>query len=67
MDKKVEKLKDLYPKVFTEDGSVRLCGREACTALIEVCEQISGEVCGDKTRGYIHTEKVKAIYKQYVS
>lgn len=67
MDEKIKKLKELFTKVFNEDGSVKLCGREACVEIIEVCEQLSGEVCGDKIRGYMYTDKIEEVYKKYTN
>lgn len=68
MDKEkidVTQLKALYEKVFDENGNVTLCGRENCVELINICEQLSGEVCGNKTRGYMYTDKIKEVYKKY--
>lgn len=55
----------LYEKVFDSNGKVKVCGREACLALIVKCEEICGEPCGDKTRAFMYLRKIKRVYRNY--
>lgn len=47
---------DLFSIVFTPDGEVKVCGREACQAMIKRLEAIYGDTgaYGDKETGKLN-------------
>lgn len=50
---------DAAKKVFNEDGTIRVCGRDAVRTLIEAAEQIdSTRDFGDKEIGRMNVETV---------
>lgn len=59
-----EELEMAYNKVFDAQGNVRACGREACIALIELCEQLQpGNDFGDKRTGEMKVSDIRFIYE----
>lgn len=59
----------LYHAVFTEDGTVRACGRNACQKLIEACNIITSSreednLFGDIRTGFLKPEKIINLAKE---
>ncbi len=53
-------MKKLYQEVFNEDGTIKLCGREKCSELIEALSgKYPEEDFGNKKTGMINVEKIK--------
>lgn len=52
-------------KVFDTDGSIRLCGRDAVSTLIEAAEQIdSTRNFGDKEIGRMNVDTVRELLEE---
>lgn len=59
-----ERLQKAYRKVFDEHGNVRACGRKACIALIEECEERDPNTnYGNTKTGEMRTGVIKMLYK----
>lgn len=56
--------RELYNRVFDENGEIKLCGREACKELIRACEEMTGEVgkFGSTETGFMEPEAIKALF-----
>lgn len=51
-----------YNEVFSEDGKIKVCGREACKRLIETAYEINPNVdYGNKQTGFMNVESLKAL------
>ena len=60
MSKDIDKVKELYPVVFSPSGDVKLCGRDNCINLMEALSRIfDGVDFGDLNTGYMNTDIVK--------
>lgn len=57
-------IKELYNRVFDENGNVRLCGREACEELIYALEEQTGIECGNEDTGMMDTEQIKVALQE---
>ena len=58
------KLKKAYETVFNKDGTMKVCGREACKNLIEACQTIDPETYfGDMETGMICLDNFEQIKK----
>ena len=56
-------LRELYDRVFHEDGTAKLCGREACKNLIiKLQEKFPGEDFGNLDTGMMN---VNNIHKKF--
>lgn len=55
---------DRYNNVFDTNGNVKLCGRDACIALIDVCNKIipNGNY-GDNLTGMMNTSNILSLYR----
>ena len=66
----MEDIKDFmlkYEKVFDEHGNIRLCGRNACSDLIEACQRISSDkfvYYGNISTGFMEIDNIKNLYKE---
>ena len=61
----LEKFIEKYNAVFDEEGKIKACGRYACMALINACEEITGRKgdFGDPETGYTKPEAIKDLYQ----
>jgi hypothetical protein len=49
--------------VFDEDGNIKVCGREACKALIRECEDRCPDIdFGDSETGMMNVENIKKMF-----
>ena len=56
-------LRILFHNVFDENEEVKLCGRDACKALIIAMEETyPGESFGNRETGFIDIFKIKRFY-----
>lgn len=56
------KFMELYNKVFNPDGSVKLCGRDACMDLIIICNSIdSGVNYGNVATGVMNIKAIQSL------
>lgn len=56
---------EIARKVFNADGSIRLCGRDAVSALIEAAEQIdSTRNFGDKEIGRMNVDTIRELLEE---
>ena len=55
---------DRYNNVFDTNGNVKLCGRDACIDLIDVCNKIipNGNY-GDNLTGMMNTSNILSLYR----
>lgn len=59
----------LYNQVFTEEGEVKICGREKCKKLIRFCvkEYAKNHTdvidFGDEKTGFMNIENIKKFYQ----
>lgn len=55
-----------YDKVLTEEGELKLCGREACKELIILLkEEHPHEYFGNETTGQLDIETVRKYQERY--
>jgi hypothetical protein len=62
-------IKKLYNDVFNEDGTVKLCGRNACKALIMACQEKFGDNInfGNTNTGMMNVENIqKYIHSNHI-
>lgn len=56
-------IKEAYEKVFDSDGSIKVCGREACSNLINACSSLEPTVYfGNSKTGIMDTERIQKYY-----
>lgn len=54
-----------YNRVFDENGEIRICGREACKALMAKMEEcFPGETFGNPDTGCMDIFKIKRYYRK---
>ncbi len=58
-----EAFRDLFRKVFDEEGNVTRCGREACKKLIHASKQVT-PIYGNEETGMMQVDAIKALYKE---
>lgn len=60
------KFEELYNAVFDENGNRRVCGREACTELIDYVDKTFKVNIGNSRLGLITEETtIKKLYADY--
>ena len=58
-------LKQSYDRVFNEDGTVKLCGREACKDLIIAMQsKFPGINFGNPVHGIMNITNIQTYYKE---
>ena len=63
----MEKVIEQYKKVFDEEGNVKLCGREACKKLIELCSEIVPNVdFSSLESGFMNVKNIQEFVKEYL-
>lgn len=60
-------LKELYNRVFSENGDVKLCGRDACKALIKYISSLSNVYVGNADTGFMDVDAIKKEYKRLMN
>jgi hypothetical protein len=63
----MDDLKELYNRVFTEKGDVKLCGRDACKALIKCISFLSNVYVGNADTGFMNVDAIKKEYKRLMN
>lgn len=54
-----------FSKVFSEDLSVKPCGRFETTELIKLCKEIkNGTDFGDESIGFMNVDNILKLYKE---
>lgn len=65
--KTIEEIKELYNKVFDENGHVTLCGRDTCKKLMIALNEIYETVdFGDLETGFLNVENVKKYVNKLI-
>ena len=65
--KTIEEIKELYNKVFDENGNVTLCGRDASKKLMIALNEIYEAVdFGDLETGFLNVENVKKYVNKLI-
>ena len=59
----LSELKDLYSKVFDQDGNVTNCGRDLCEKLITLAQSYTDLEIGDPETGMINVENMKTFFQ----
>lgn len=54
-----------YNNVFNADGTLKLCGRQACMDLIHAVEVVYGVVCGNIKTGVLNLEAVRQVRERW--
>lgn len=66
----VELLKNQYNMVFDANGDVKLCGRDACCALIALLSAMYPSddplYFGNVQTGYMNVDNIKSIYANII-
>lgn len=57
-------LEELYNSVFNAKGSIKLCGRDACKALIIMIKSLSDKDVGDEDTGFMNVGVLKEEYQK---
>lgn len=53
-------MSEKYHKVFNEDGTIKVCGRDACKELILECMKIKSDInFGDPNTGMMNVENIQ--------
>ena len=65
--RELEKLKDEYQDVFTEDGNVKACGRILCQHLMYTLKKFRPNAeLGNLETGVMNVEVVKNVYRDII-
>ena len=60
-----EQFMSAYNDVFTAEGLVKVCGRQKCKELIQICESMDGKSSyGDAEKGFMNIENIKKLYQK---
>ena len=57
-------IKELYDRVFDEEGNVKPCGRSKCIALIRACNNEYGGSFGDVNTGMMDIRAIKEVVRR---
>lgn len=57
-------MRNLYEKCFDLDGSVKVCGRDSCKALIQACQEFQpGVDFGNADTGMMNVQNINQLMK----
>lgn len=57
-------LRNMYNRVFNENGEIKTCGREVCKTLINAINQETSVYVGNPETGMMNIDNIKAEYKK---
>jgi len=55
-------IKDLYNKVFDQDGNITNCGRDLCEKLITLVQPYTDLIVGNPETGMINVENMNSFF-----
>ena len=65
MDLRYQGFIKAYENVFDHNGSVRICGRNACKTLIEEAHKIDSRIIfGNQETGFMNILEIQKLYKR---
>lgn len=63
--RRFDNISRLYKEVFSDNGEVRLCGREQCKELVNELEELRNDLnsvdIGSSTTGFLNIDGIKKL------
>ena len=63
--RRLDNISRLYKEVFSDNGEVRLCGREQCKELVKELEELREDLnsidIGSSTSGFLNIDGIKNL------